>query len=195
MCSAFLEVRLFTGVYPAKWAMMGLSHSHGFASFPGRVPRSTFSEQTLERFEEMARQNKSSAEIAMANDVFCNKHIFPNTMRPFRDEKRADQAREIRDAARSSDLWNSEIHLANDNVFEAMFFVNRQLIAKGVQIDVVYVDDTSCTGPLQFRKFTIPQLLVSIPYLLFDSRWFSTFGPSTFFAIREVSIHDSSPES
>ena len=84
MCSAFLEVRLFTGVYSVKLVMMGLSHSHGFASFPGRVPRSTFSEHTLERFEEMARQNKTSTEIAMANDVFCNKHIFQNAMRPFR---------------------------------------------------------------------------------------------------------------
>ena len=150
MCSAFLEVRLFTGVYSVKWVMMGLSHSHGFASFPERVPRSTFSEQTLERFEEMARQNKTSAEIAMANDVFCDKHIFQNAMRPFRCEKRADQAREIRDAVRSSDLWNSEIHSANDNVFEAMFFVNWQLVAKGVQIDVVYVDDTSCTNVFHF---------------------------------------------
>ena len=57
------------------------------------------------------------------------------------------------------------------------------------------VDEYEALGPLQFRKFTIPQLLVSIPYLLFDSRWFSTFGPSTSFEIREVSIHDSSPES
>ena len=74
MCSAFLEVRLFAGVYSVKWVMMGLSHSHGFSSFPRRVPRSTFSAATLERFEEMARQNKSSTEIAMANDVFSNKH-------------------------------------------------------------------------------------------------------------------------
>ena len=55
------------------------------------------------------------------------------------------------------------------------------------------VDEYEALGPLQFRKFTIPQLLVSIPYLLFDSRWFSTFGHLAFFAIREVSIRDSSP--
>ena len=134
---------------------MVLSHSRGFASFPGRVPRSTFSEQTLERFEEMVGQNKTSTEIAMANDVFCNKHIFQNAMRPFRCEKRADQAREIRDTIRSSNMWNSEIHLANDNVFEAMFFVNRQLVVKGVQIDVVYVDDTSCTNVFHFPLIAV----------------------------------------
>ena len=84
MCSAFLEARLFTGVYSMKWVMMGLSNCHGFSSFPQRVPRLMFSAPTLQRFAEMVGQNKSNAEIAMENDVFCNKHVLQNAMRPFR---------------------------------------------------------------------------------------------------------------
>ena len=82
---------------------------------------------------------------------------------------------------------------ATDCNSTSVCFARRPVGVVGVNAERSRVHYNSAS--LQFRKFTIPQLLVSIPYLLFDSRWFSTFGPSTFFAIREVSIHDSSPES
>ena len=122
MCSAFLEVRLFSGVYVVKWVMMGVSHSHDFTSFPKRMPRGTFTESQIDRFKEMEQQNKSCAEIIMQNDVFCRKHVFQNAMRSFRADNKLNQTRELRDAARSSSLWNSELHLTRDNVFEEMFF-------------------------------------------------------------------------
>ena len=121
LSSGFLEVRLFSGVYSIKWMMMGLSHSHDFSSFPRRTPRGTFTDETLQRFKEMVQQNKSCWEIVMKNDVFCNKHVFQNALKDFRSDKKLDQTREIRDTVRLSSLWDSELRLTNDNVFEEIF--------------------------------------------------------------------------
>ena len=145
-CSAFLDVRLFSGVYTVKWVLMSLSHSHGFATFPRRMPRATFSSATLARFAEAVEQNKTCAEIIMENNVLCNKHVFQNAVRSCRGDKKREQTRELRDAAHFSTLWNSELHLTSENVYEEMFFVNRHLISKGLSVDLVFVDDTSCTN-------------------------------------------------
>ena len=90
-CSAFLDVRLFSGVHSVKWALMSLSHSHGFATFPRRMPRGTFSTATLDRFAEAVEQNKTCAEIIMENDVLCNKHVFQNAVRSFRAIKNSNK--------------------------------------------------------------------------------------------------------
>ena len=155
LCSAFLEVRLFSGVFSVKWVMMGTSHSHDFQSFPKRMPRGTFSDETLKRFEEMICQNKGFFEVAFSNNVLCNKHVLQNALRPFRLNKKAEQTRELRDAVRASDLWNSEIHMNLENVFVDMFFVNRRLLSKRMKVDFVFVDDTACTNVFSFPVISV----------------------------------------
>ena len=86
----------------------------------------------------------------MKNDVLFNKHVFQNAVRSVRVDKKFDQTRELRDVASSSTLWNTELHLSHENVFEDMFFINRRLIAKRLNVDLVFVDDTSCTNQFSF---------------------------------------------
>ena len=88
LCSGFLEVRLFSGVYSIKWMMIGLSHSHDFTSFPRRTPHGTFTDATLQQFREMVQRNQPCSEMIMKNDVFCSKHVFQNSLRQFRSDKR-----------------------------------------------------------------------------------------------------------
>ena len=38
-CGAFLDIRTSASGERVKWAVMGVSHSHGFAAFPSRMPR------------------------------------------------------------------------------------------------------------------------------------------------------------
>ena len=49
-------------------------------------------------------------------------------------------------------------------------------------------EEPAWMGPLQFRYVTIPLRLVSIPYLLFGSRWFSIFGLDSFHSQSEDSL-------
>ena len=149
-CSAFLDVRLFSAINAVKWVVMGVSHSHNFSTFPRRMPRGTFTDTTIPKFEEMVRQTTPCSEIVMKNDVFCNKHVFQNAIRSVRVDKKEEQTRELRDAARSSTLWNYELHLYLYNVFEEMFFINRPLISKRLHVDFVYVKDTSRTNQFSF---------------------------------------------
>ena len=60
-CTAFLDIRRFSGVDRIKWILMGVSHCHDFSSFPPRVPRSTFSADTLDTFARMVQQREGSA--------------------------------------------------------------------------------------------------------------------------------------
>ena len=45
-----------------------------------------------------------------------------------------------------SDIWSSEIHLMEDNVFHEALFVNAVLLARRLNVTHVYMDDTSCTN-------------------------------------------------
>ena len=45
-CSAFMDIRILPHVDVIKWVVMGISHSHGFSTFPQRIPRDTFVFQT-----------------------------------------------------------------------------------------------------------------------------------------------------
>ena len=40
-CLAFIDIRMFRGNVNVKWLAMGVSHTHGFATFPTRMPRDT----------------------------------------------------------------------------------------------------------------------------------------------------------
>ena len=120
-CSAFLEARRFWGVDRLKWVMIGTSHSHTFMSFPRRLPRGTFTAEAKASFERMLAQNATCADIRMANDVLCSKHVYQNAVRDARGASKADQARALRDAVRASDVWTSEIHLDGANGFLEAF--------------------------------------------------------------------------
>ena len=145
-CHAFLEARIFSGVYSIKWIATSLSHSHRFDVFPTRMPRSTFSDATLQHIEAMIVTNKTCAEIRLENDILCNKFTYQSATRKYHQEKKAEQSRELRDFLPSSRLWNSEIRLSENNVFHEAFFSNAALVLSGVTVDFVYVDDTSCTN-------------------------------------------------
>ena len=45
-CTAFMDVRVLRHADVIKWIVMGISHNHGFSTFPRRVPRNTFSTET-----------------------------------------------------------------------------------------------------------------------------------------------------
>ena len=65
-CTAFMDVRIMRNADVIKWIVMGISHNHGFSTFPRRVPRNTFGAETRATIYDMAIQNKTSAEIRMA---------------------------------------------------------------------------------------------------------------------------------
>ena len=150
-------MRLFSGAYSIKWMMIGVTNRHDFTSFARRTPSGTFTDSTLQQFREMVQLNQPGSEMIVKNDVFCSKHVFQNSLRRFRSDKKQDQSREIRDTVRLSSLWDSQIRLTNENVFEEIFFINRPLISMGAKIDFVYVDDTSCAN-----EFSLP--LISVLY-------------------------------
>ena len=58
----------------------------------------------------------------------------------------SEQTRALRDAASKSGVWSSTIHIADDNVFSEAFFVNAGVVAKRVDPDIVYVDDSVCVN-------------------------------------------------
>lgn len=149
-CPAFLEIRLFSGVYSIKWIMTSNSHCHGFDVFPERMPRSTFSQETLCRFQRMINENQPCAEIKIQNEVLCTKNTYQNATRRFRAEKNTEQARELRDVAGSSSLWHTEVCLSKECVFIEAYFANSELLSKGVSCDFTFVDDTSCTNSFSF---------------------------------------------
>ena len=43
-------------------------------------------------------------------------------------------------------VWSSTVHLTDTNMFLEAFFVNAVLVAKRVDADIVYVDDTACVN-------------------------------------------------
>ena len=48
-CLAFIDIRMFRGNVNVKWLAMGISHTHGFATFPTRMPRDTVDKDVKER--------------------------------------------------------------------------------------------------------------------------------------------------
>ena len=145
-CLAFLDVRTISNADVIKWVLMGVSHNHVFTTFPARIPRNTFTNETKEAIRKMVFENRPCGEIRMKNDVLCNKDVLYNAMRGAREEMRTDQSRALRDAAASSDMWSSEIQLTEDKIFQEAFFVNAHLVSARLRIDHVYIDDTSCTN-------------------------------------------------
>ena len=154
-CMAFMDVRTFLHADIIKWVLMCVSHNHGFSSFPSRIPRNTFTDETKEAIRKMVLENRPCGEIRMKNDVLCNKDVLYNAMRSAREEMRTDQSRALRDAAATSDVWSSEISLAEDNTFQEAFFVNDALLSARLRVDHVYIDDTSCTNVFNFPIVSI----------------------------------------
>ena len=145
-CLAFIDIRMFRGNVNVKWLAMGVSHTHGFATFPTRMPRDTADKVVNDRFIEMALARRPCVAIKMENDVFCNKDVFYNLFRKVRSDQISGQARALRDAARASDLWSPEVRLGDDNVFVEAFFSNAKVCSMRVDFDLVYVDDTACAN-------------------------------------------------
>ena len=65
-CTAFMDVRILRHADVIKWIVMGISHNHGFSTFPRRVPRNTFSAETRATIYDMAIPPPS----------FCPKPLF-----------------------------------------------------------------------------------------------------------------------
>ena len=154
-CTAFMDIRVLRHADVIKWIIMGVSHNHGFSTFPNRVPRNTFNNETTCMVNEMVKQNRTAADIRMACGALCNKDIFQNALRRARWELRTDQSRSLRDAAAHSVIWSSEIHLTIDNIFFEAFFVNGALLAKRLLVTQVFMDDTSCTN-----EFSLPLVAI-----------------------------------
>ena len=51
-CSAFMDIRVLPHVDVIKWVVMGVSHSHGFSTFPHRITRDTFKMETIVPLED-----------------------------------------------------------------------------------------------------------------------------------------------
>ena len=66
-----------------------------------------------------------------------------------------EQSRALRDTVRKSDLWGSEIHLDESNVFVEAFFINSALVSKGLEVTFVFVDDTLCTNSFMFPVIAV----------------------------------------
>ena len=152
---AFLDVRTLHNADITKWVGMGVSHNHGFSTFPTRMPRNTFTDKTKEAIHKMVLENRPCGEIRMKNDVLCNKDVLYNAMRGAREEMRTDQSRALRDAAALSDVWSSEMQLTEDKIFQEAFFVNSALVSARLRVDHVYIDDTSCTNVFNFPLVSI----------------------------------------
>ena len=82
----------------------------------------------------------------MQHNLLCNNDVFQNVVREAHRRINSGQARALRDAAAKSGVWSSTIHLTDNNVFSEAFFVNAVLVAKRVDLDIVYVDDTACVN-------------------------------------------------
>ena len=55
-CTAFMDVRVLRHADVIKWIVMGISHNHGFSTFPSRVPRNTLGAETRATIYDMAAE-------------------------------------------------------------------------------------------------------------------------------------------
>ena len=154
-CSSFLDIRFFSGVDVIKWVLMCVSHSHTFTVFPPRMPRSTFPESVQGTIREMANRKVKTPEIKMEVGAVCNGDVFQNVLRSVRTALGSQQCRELRNAASSSSIWESVIHLTEDNMFVEAFFANAVLASKHFPVDFVYLDNISCAN-----VFSLPLVCV-----------------------------------
>ena len=145
-CTAFLDVRLFSGVDIIKWILMGVSHSHTFSVFPPRMPRSTIPDDVAERIKEMTMKKTRTPEIKMAVGALCNRNVFQNALRGVRKDILSDQCRALRNETSVSNLWSTEIHLTHENVFVEAFFVNTALSPSCIDNNIAFIDDTTCAN-------------------------------------------------
>ena len=139
-CSAFLDVRVLPHADVVKWVIIGVSHTHDFATFPPRMPRNTFGRATQTAIRQMVLQNHTSAEIRLAQGVLCNKDVLYGAVRSARAEMRSEQSRALRDAAATSRVWSSAIHLTEDSVF-----------AEASPTSGCFVSDGNSSSRLTFR--------------------------------------------
>ena len=72
---------MFHGNGSVKWLVMGVSHTHGFATFPSRMPRDTIDDDVKQRIQEMTLARRPRAATKMDNDVLCNKDVHYNVIR------------------------------------------------------------------------------------------------------------------
>ena len=94
----------------------------------------------------MVAEKRPCSAIRMRNNLLCNNDVFQNAVRGAHRRMNSEQARALRDAAAKSGVWSSAIHLTDNNVFSEAFFVNAVVVAKRVDLDIVYVDDTACVN-------------------------------------------------
>ena len=119
------------------------------------MPRNTFPGNVLQKIDAMATDKVNTAEIKMINGVLCNRNVFQNALRSVKKDLCCDQCRDLRNTVATSHLWTSTIHLTADNVFVEAFFTNTVLVSKCLEVNFVYLDDTSCTN-----AFSLPLMAV-----------------------------------
>ena len=63
-CVAFLDVRILPRADVIKWVLHGVSHNHVFSTFPTRIPRNTFTNETKEAIQKMVLENRPAEKSA-----------------------------------------------------------------------------------------------------------------------------------
>ena len=154
-CSSFMDIRTFALADKVKWIILCLSHSHGFDTFPARLPRNTIQADVLETVERMVAERRPCSSIKLTCNALCSNSVFQNVLRNPRSKVMNEQSRALRDTVHKSDLWGSEIHLDESNVFVEAFFINSALVSNGLEVVFVFVDDTSCTNSFMFPVIAV----------------------------------------
>ena len=73
--TAFMDVRVLRHADVIKWIVMGVSHNHGFSSFPPRVPRNTFGAETRATIHDIPSHNPPP----LFFPSFSHTAFFPNS--------------------------------------------------------------------------------------------------------------------
>ena len=103
-CSSFMDIRSFALADKVKWIILCLSHSHGFDTFPARLPRNTIQADVLETVERMVADRRPCSSIKLTCNALCSNSVFQNVLRNPRSKVMNEQSRALRDTVRKSDL-------------------------------------------------------------------------------------------
>ena len=103
----------------------------------------------------MVADRRPCSSIKLKCNALCSNSVFQNVLRNPRSKVMNEQSRALRDTVNKSDLWGSEIHLDESNVFVEAFFTNSALVSKGLDVTFVFVDDTSCTNSFMFPVIAV----------------------------------------
>ena len=103
----------------------------------------------------MGAEKVQTAEIKLKMGVLCNRNLFQNALMGVRKELCTDQCRDLRNTVASSNLWSSLINLTPHNMSLEAFFTNTVIASKSLNVDFVYIDDTSCINSVSLPLMAI----------------------------------------